>query len=111
MTAKAALCYHLLKGDVLTVGTAFRIIGITNISREIGRNIERRSGKGNAGFGVTVSRLRKEGKNRYKSYATWNEYRLNLTGYNAAGVKRMKEYLKKQAKGHPDENKFLSVCK
>lgn len=107
MTAKAALCYHLLRGDVLTIGSAFKIIGITNLPREIGRSIEREEG---GGFGVKVSKVRKDGANRYKTICNWFEYRLNQTDYNALGVEKMKTYLREQAKGHPDEKKFLTVC-
>lgn len=107
MTAKAALCYHLLKGDVLTIGSAFKIIGITNLPREIGRSIERIE---DGGFGVSVSQARMEGKNRYGSECNWNQYRLNRTDYNAPGIEKMKEYLREQCKGHPDEKMFLRVC-
>jgi hypothetical protein len=107
MTAKAALIYHLLKGDVLTIGSAFKIIGITNLPREIGREIERISERG---FGVMVSKARQEGQNRYGSQCTWFHYRLNRTDYNAPGIEKMKKYLREQCKGHPEEKMFLRVC-
>jgi hypothetical protein len=107
MTAKAALCYHLLKGDVLTIGSAFKIIGITNLPREIGRSIERIE---EGGFGVTVSKVNHDGKNRYGSECRWNEYHLNKSDHNAAGIEKMKVYLREQAKGHPNEKEFLKVC-
>lgn len=107
MTAKAALVYHLLKGDVLTIGSAFKFIGITNLPREIGRGIEREE---EGGFGVTVSKVSAEGKNRYGCQVHWNQYRLNKTDRNAQGVEKMKAYLREQCKGHPDEKILLKVC-
>lgn len=107
MTAKAALIYHLLKGDVLTIGTAFKIIGITNLPREIGRSIEREE---EGGFGVTVSKVSADGKNRYGYPVSWHQYRLNRTDRNAPGIEKMKDYLREQCKGHPDEKMFLKVC-
>jgi hypothetical protein len=110
MTAKAALCYHLLKGDILTIGSGFKILGITNLPREIGRGIERDTGPGCHGFGVKVSKTNVDGRNRYNNPVNWFQYRLNKTDYNAPGIEKMKAYLREQVKGHPDEKKFLTVC-
>ena len=103
MTAKAALVYHLLKGDVLTIGSGFSIIGLTNIPREISRSVEQ-------DFKVKVSKSRVDSKNRYGYPINFNEYRLNRTEYNAPGIEKMKAYLRDQAKGHSEERKFLKVC-
>jgi hypothetical protein len=86
MTAKAALCYHLLKGEVLNVKNVFHTIGLTNCAREISRMIEQP-------FGVNVSRVRMEGQSRYGSKVTWCDYRLNKTESNMAGIKKMEQYV------------------
>lgn len=103
MTAKAALVYHLLKGDVLTVFNTPKIIGYTNVAREVSREVEKP-------FSIEVSRAQINKKNRYGTPCMFFEYRLNKTDYNAQGVEKMKEYLREQAKGHPDEKTFLKVC-
>jgi hypothetical protein len=110
MNAKAALIYHLLRGDVLTIGSAFKIIGISNLPREIGRSIERDKGNGCHGFGVVVSKIWKDGPNRYSTPTVWKEYRLNKTERNAPGIEKMKIYLREHAKGHPKEKEFIKVC-
>lgn len=103
MTAKAALIYHLLKGDVLTIGSGFLIIGLTNIPREISRSVEKE-------FKVRVSKNRVDSKNRYGYAISFFQYRLNRTEYNAPGIEKMKAYVRVEAKGHSDERKFLKVC-
>lgn len=103
MTAKAALIYHLLKGDVLTVFNVPKIIGYTNVAREVSREVEKP-------FKVKVSKNRVDTKNRYESDVFYFEYRLNRTEYNAPGIEKMKAYLRDQAKGHSEEVKFLKVC-
>jgi hypothetical protein len=87
MTSKAALCIHLLKGEVVNIGTGFRLLGITNIPREIGRSVER-------AFGVVVSRSHQEGKSRYNVPCTWVNYRLNKSEHNQPGIAKMIEYIK-----------------
>lgn len=89
MTAKAALCYHLLKGEVLNVKNVFTSIGLTNASREISRMIEKP-------FNVRVSREEKEGKSRYNQRVTWFDYKLEFNDRNEEGIKKMREYAKKE---------------
>lgn len=86
MNSKAALCLHLLKGEVVNIGSGFKLLGITNVPREIGRSIERP-------FGVTISRTYKEGKTRYGVPCNWVDYRLNFTEYNKPGIEKMKKYV------------------
>ena len=90
MTAKAALCKHLLAGEILNIKNCFTMIGLTNCPREISRMIEKP-------FGVIISRTRMEGKSRYGQPVTWYDYRLNpkIDG-NAEGIKKMAEYLIQQ---------------
>jgi hypothetical protein len=89
MTAKAALCLHLLKGEVLNIKNVFTMIGFTNCPREISRMVEKP-------FGVQVSRTRREGKSRYGQPVFWYDYRLNRTDYNAEGIQKMTEYVQSQ---------------
>lgn len=103
MTSKAALCLHLLKGEVINIGTGFRLLGITNVPREIGRSVER-------AFNIQVSRSHQEGKSRYNVPCTWCNYRLNRTDYNAEGIEKMKMYVREQLKGEPNENGLLRFC-
>jgi len=90
MTAKGALCLHLLKGEVLNIKNVFNLIGLTNCPREISRMIEKP-------FGVEVSRTRMEGKSKYGQAVSWTNYRLNRTPYNEEGIKKMLEYVKSQS--------------
>lgn len=100
MTSKAALAKALLDGKVVNIMNGFKLFGITNIPREIGRGIER-DGKvtGNPedkGFGVEVSRTERTGETRYGQSCQWVDYRLNRTEYNQEGIKKMKEYVAKE---------------
>lgn len=87
MTSIAAIAAALLRGEVLTIKTAFKDFGVTNLPRECGRGIERK-------FHVKLARVRKEGKTRFGVPSTWNEYRLPTTQYNAEGIQKMREYVK-----------------
>lgn len=89
MTSKAALCKALLEGKIVNIKNGFDLFGITNVPREIGRSVER-------SFDVEVSRTQMEGKSRYGQPVVWVNYRLNKTEYNAAGIKKMKEYVEKE---------------
>lgn len=91
MNSKAALCKVLLSGMVINIRNIHELTGYTNASREIGRNIERLSDNG---FGVTVSRVKREDKNRFGVYCTWVDYRLNKTPMNKEGIEKMKAYVK-----------------
>lgn len=87
MNQKAALCKALLAGEVVSIMTGFKMMGITNVPREVGRSVER-------AFGVRVSRSKRTKKTRYGDSCTYYEYRLNETDYNKEGIKKMKEYVK-----------------
>lgn len=90
MTSKAALCKALLDGKVLNIMNGFKLLGITNIPREIGRSVER-------AFGVTVSRVEMNGTSRYGQHCNWINYRLNRTDYNKEGIEKMEAYIKDQS--------------
>lgn len=89
MNSKTALCQALINGEVINIRNIHNRTGYTNSGREISRQIEKP-------FGVIVSRTRKEGKNRWKVYCTWTNYRLNQTPYNRDGIRAMKKYIKEQ---------------
>lgn len=89
MNATTAIGMAFLKGEVLTIKTAFRDFGITNLPRECGRLIERK-------FGLKLARVRKDGKTRYGIPCSWNEYRLPDTEYNKLGRAKLIEYCKQQ---------------
>lgn len=86
MNATAAISKALLDGRVLSIKTAFRDFGVTNLPREISRLIEKR-------FGVEVYRVPRKGKSRYGIPVRWFEYRLPKTPYNKDGIEKMKEYV------------------
>lgn len=94
MTSKAALAAALLRGDVINIKNGFRLFGITNVPREIGRSIER-------AFGVEVSRTHMEGESRYGQPCVWVDYRLNKADYNKEGIEKMKAYVKDQLSNSP----------
>lgn len=94
MTAKAALCMHLLEGHTLNIKNCFSLIGLTNCPREISRMIEKP-------FGVRVARVHREGKSRYGQSVTWVDYHLNeFVEENKEGIKKMREYIQSQQKSN-----------
>ena len=91
MTARAALCKHLLEGHTLNIKNCFSLIGLTNCPREISRMVEQP-------FNVHVSRVRREGTSKYGQAVTWVDYHLNtFTDHNKEGVAKMKEYVASSA--------------
>jgi hypothetical protein len=69
--------------------------GYTNASREIIRQVERLE---HNGFGVVANRNRRNAKNRYGVHCSWIDYTLPQNKINKEGIKKMKEYIKKQTK-------------
>lgn len=94
MTQTAAIALSLLKGDVISIKTAFDMFGCTNAPREIGRSIERK-------FGVKVSKTPTKFKSRYGKEGVYFRYRLNRTDYNEEGIKKMTEYVRSQMGDNP----------
>lgn len=86
MNATAAIAYSFLKGSKLTIKTAFKEFGCSNLPRECGRSIERK-------FGVRLHRERREGKSRYGVACTWFEYKLPDNPENRPGRIKMKKYV------------------
>ena len=100
MTQKAAIAYALLKGEVISIKTAFDQFGCSNAPREIGRSIER-------SFGVKVSRTSVKFKSRYGKAGVYFQYRLNHTDYNKPGIEKMKEYIKVEMKDLLNSQKIV----
>ena len=98
MTQIAALAKALLSGEVISIKNAYFDYGISNISREIGRSIERK-------FNVEVSRVKKEGISRYGQPIVWFEYRLNRTDFNQKGITDMAKYILENG-GNPKKGKI-----
>ena len=86
MTRTQALAKYLLLGKPISIHKAYTYFGISNISREVIRLIERP-------FGVTLTRTKKEGKTKYGSYCSWMEYSLMPNKLNAAGIKKLKKLI------------------
>lgn len=102
MTQIAALATALLKGEVVSIKTAFDMFGCSNAPREIGRSIERK-------FGVTVSRTPTKFTSRYGKSGVYYKYRLNRTEYNAEGIKKMIEYVQSQSTTNPKTMKEMQA--
>lgn len=86
MNATAAIAKALLDGKVLSIKTAFREFGVTNLPREISRLIEKK-------FNVQVAKVPRQGKTRYGIHVRWFEYRLPKTDYNKDGIEKMRLYI------------------
>jgi hypothetical protein len=87
MTQTAAIAYALLKGEIISIKTAFDQFGCSNAPREIGRSIERK-------FGIQVSRHKVNFKSRYGKAGIYFQYRLNKdASYNKEGIEKMRQYV------------------
>jgi hypothetical protein len=84
MTRKLALAQYLLAGGKLSIMNAYRHFGISNVSREVIRLVEKP-------FGVILTRTKMEGKTKYGSRCEWFEYRLVSNRITAKGIKAMKD--------------------
>ena len=91
MTRKQVLATYLLTGRPVSIKTAYNYFGISNISREVIRLIERP-------FGVTLTRTKNEGKTKYGSYCNWIEYSLMPNKLNAVGIKKLKKFIQESQK-------------
>lgn len=108
MTQKADLALWLLQGNKVSIMDGFKLFGITNIPREIGRSIERLDAHG---FGVTCERKKKEGTTRGGEPCHWMEYRLLKTKENEEGIERMKKYIQSQMISNPKTDAEAKVYK
>lgn len=99
MNGKAALCQALLLGKVVSIRTGFLNYGITNVPREIGRNVER-------AFGVKCERIPREGKTRFDVACHWIDYSLKKTDENIDGLLKMANYVLKEFGEAKTEEEF-----
>jgi len=86
MTQKAAICKALLNGQVLSIMVGFKWFSVTNMPREISRQIEQP-------FKVRISRVRKEFISKYGQSGFYFEYRLNRVPDNEPGILLMEQYV------------------
>lgn len=87
MNAIAAISQAFLKGEILTIKTAFKDFGVSNLPREVGRAIERK-------FNLRISKVRRESKSRYGVFVSYYEYRLNRDDpANEVGISAMTSYI------------------
>ena len=86
MTKTAAIAKALLKGEVVTIMDGFRRYGVTNIPREISRQIEQK-------FGVEISRDKVDFTLDCGLPGWYFRYRLNHTEANLTGIEKMKDYI------------------
>lgn len=98
MTKTAHICKALLKGEVLTIMDGFKKYAVTNIPREVSRQIEKK-------FDVHVSRDKVEFTTDSGLPGWYFRYRLNHTILNEPGIQRMKEYIEEHFP--PDKEKII----
>lgn len=92
MTQIAAIAYAFLKGEIISIKTAFDMFGCSNAPREVSRSIEQK-------FGVKISRNKVNFKSRYGKTGIYFQYRLNRDAtYNQDGIAKMKAYVKEEMK-------------
>ena len=89
MTQTAAIALALLRGDTVSIKTAFDLFGCSNAPREIGRSIERK-------FGVKVTKIPTKFKSRYGKSGVYYKYRLLPSEENKEGIIKMKMYVNEQ---------------
>jgi len=79
---KKALYIHLLYDGKLSIKNAYSLFGISNISREVRRQIEKP-------LDIELKRVKKVGKTRYKKPCYWFEY--SATPLNKIALKKALE--------------------
>lgn len=91
MTKTARIAKALLDGEVISIMDGFKRFGITNLPREVGRQIQKK-------FGVEVSKDRIDFVHDCDLPGWYFRYRLNKTEANEPGIERMKSYILSQPK-------------
>jgi len=89
MTRQQALATYLLSGKSLSIRNAYAYFGVSNVSREMIRMIEKP-------FKLQLTRTWKEGKTKYGMPCKGVEYSLSNTKLNAAGIKALKQLVSKR---------------
>ena len=106
MNAKAMLAATFLQGKIVSNKTCFIELGLTNISREVIRMIE----SPETGFGVQISRLKREVNSRWGKSIWYFEYRLNrLIEGNKDGIIKMAKYVRDHIPQNPKTEKELKL--
>ena len=106
MNAKAMLAATFLQGKIVSNKTCFIELGLTNISREVIRMIEDEK----TGFGVQISRLKREVNSRWGKSIWYYEYRLNrLIEGNKDGIIKMAKYVRDHIPQNPKTEKELKL--
>lgn len=85
-TKTSKIAKALLDGDVITMMDGFKRFGITNLSREISRQIERK-------FGVQVSKDKVDFTHDCGLPGWYFRYRLNRIPENEKGIFDMRQYV------------------
>lgn len=96
----AYICKALLKGEVLTIMDGFHRFYVTNLPREISRDVEQK-------FGVQISRDRVDFMTEIGVPGFYFRYRLNASGPNEEGIQRMRNYISKYFTEKPAEPSIL----
>src|ERR1700753_1127781 len=98
---KAHICKALLAGEVLSIMDGFKRFKVTNLPREVSRQIEQK-------FGVVVSRDRVEFFHDCGTPGFFVRYRLNRIDANADGIALMESYVNEFfPKKEPEAKGFL----
>lgn len=95
MNAKTALIKSFLDGRTVNCANIFILTSFTNCSRECIRMVEKP-------FGITLTRIERNGKSRYGSPTNWIDYKLYHTPMNKEGIEKMKEYVRKNSSDGKD---------
>ena len=86
---RAALVKAMLDGQEISVMTAFKMLLMTNASREVNRSIIHPE----TGFGAIVVKKRVDFISTYGKKGYYFTYKLDRSESNKEAIKRMKDYL------------------
>jgi len=89
MTRQQALAMYLLSGKTVSLKNAYSYFGISCLSREVIRLIEKP-------FNIQLTRKWMKGRTKYGTPCKWIEYSLSNTKLNAAGIKALKQLVSKR---------------
>jgi len=105
MNSISAIGLALLRGEILTIKTAFEDFGVSNLPREASRSIEQK-------FGIRLSKIRVSGKTRYGIPVSFNQYRLNKSDpQNQKGIELLKKYISDHLDPNPKTTKEEKIYK
>lgn len=87
---KSMIVQALLNGETLSIMTAFKMFGSTNLPRELGRSVIHPV----TGFNAKILKRQVDFTSRYGHSGYYFEYQLEVSERNKEAIDRMKEYLK-----------------